>query len=436
MGLLIRPASLQESATVHLPSFTGFSAFKALATSNLLAHSAEQMGTATLMIVAVATLGAGPGSTGAIQALATLPFLLLAIPIGALTDRSSPRAVMVTGELIRLLALVTFAMLLDAGQLTLMLLAILGLIGSTGTVAFTIGAPSVVAAMVARGGLIRANTSIELTRSLAIAAGPALAGAVIGWTGAGLALGIAIGCSMFALMLLIALPAHGHAKRTGSPLEDVVAGTRWTLHHPLLRPIIVTAVVFNTAWFCLQGVFVAYAMGPLGFSPAQVGWTLASYGVGMIAGAAMSRFVFQRLSVGAAICVGPIAGFTAMAIMALSLATAREIAPAMAYFLLGAGPIIWTITTTTLRQSVTPHHMLGRVSAVIVTATAGARPVGAAIGALVATWFGVEWVLLLCLFGMSAQVIVIATSAAARLHDYPDEVDTVPAASHVAGVRS
>jgi hypothetical protein len=43
--------------------------------------------------------------------------------------------------------------------------------------------------------------------------------------------------------------------------------------------------------------------------------------------------------------------------------------------------IIWTISTTTLRQALTPPAMMGRVNAIFLTANAGARPVGAAIGA-------------------------------------------------------
>jgi hypothetical protein len=54
-------------------------------------------------------------------------------------------------------------------------------------------------------------------------------------------------------------------------------------------------------------------------------------------------------------------------------------ATALSFILFGAEPMVWTITSTTLRQSVTPSHMLGRVSAV----NTGARPLGAALGWLV-----------------------------------------------------
>lgn len=73
-----------------------------------------------------------------------------------------------------------------------------------------------------------------------------------------------------------------------------------------------------------------------------------------------------------------------------------------AFFLFGAGPILWTIATTTLRQAVTPNAMLGRVSAIIVTATFGARPIGAALGALLAARYGTA----ACLWAMAAGFVV------------------------------
>ncbi len=59
----------------------------------------------------------------------------------------------------------------------------------------------------------------------------------------------------------------------------------------------------------------------------------------------------------------------------------------MSFFLLGAGPILWVISTTTLRQSVTPPSLLGRVSAINIMSY-GARPLGSALGAIVGGIYG------------------------------------------------
>ncbi|THF54866.1 MFS transporter [Mesorhizobium composti] len=82
-------------------------------------------------------------------------------------------------------------------------------------------------------------------------------------------------------------------------------------------------------------------------------------------------------------------------------------------------PMLWTISTTTLRQAVTPHSMLGRVSALIMTATAGARPVGAVLGAIVASRFGVEACLMVAAVGFLIQLLAICASRVPSLRELP-----------------
>ena len=52
-----------------------------------------------------------------------------------------------------------------------------------GTVGFSVAAPALVPALVPRAALARANGRLELARSVAYAAGPALAGALVAWLG-------------------------------------------------------------------------------------------------------------------------------------------------------------------------------------------------------------------------------------------------------------
>jgi putative intracellular protease/amidase len=90
----------------------------------------------------------------------------------------------------------------------------------------------------------------------------------------------------------------------------------------------------------------------------------------------------------------------------------------LAFFLLGAGPVVWVVSTTTLRQAVTPAGLLGRVSALNILAY-GARPVGAALAALVGEAYGSEACLLLAAFGFLVQVLVIFGSPVPRLTQLP-----------------
>ena len=159
-------------------------AFARLAWSNLAAQSAEQLSLAAVPIVAVLALGAGTGEIGALATVQTLPFLLLAIPLGLLADRASRRRLMAAAEALRALSLLALALAVVAGVLSIPLLAALGFIGAVGTVGFSVAAPALVPALVPHEALGRANGRIELARSAAYAAGPALAGALVAWAGA------------------------------------------------------------------------------------------------------------------------------------------------------------------------------------------------------------------------------------------------------------
>ncbi len=397
-------------------------AFARLGWSHLSAQLSEQIALAAAPLVAVLLLGAGAAETGLLQTVQTLPFLLLALPAGVLADRMARRRLMAGSEALRAVSLLAVLALLASGMLDLPMLAALGFIGAIGTVCYSVAAPALLPSMVPRHQLGEANRWLELARSTAYAGGPALGGAIVGWAGAPTAYVIATVLSLLAAMLLASLREELPASRPPRRhlLREVSEGAYFVLAHPLLRPILVTAVFFNTAWFVLQAIYVAYAIQNLGLTAAGVGVTLGIYGAGMIIGALLAPRLMRRLSLGTMIVLGPLAGLIAALIMLATLWLPSGIVAGASFFLFGAGPILWTITTTTLRQAVTPISMLGRVSALVLTATFGARPIGAALGALVAARSGVAACLVLAALGFLAQFLVIMSSQVPRLDTLPE----------------
>ena len=396
--------------------------FNRLAWSNLAAQSAEQIALAAAPIVAVLLLGVGEGQTGLLQTALTLPFILFAIPAGLLTDRISRRVLMAGAEALRAVALLAILALIWLGWLTLPLLAVLGFAAVCGTVAYSVAAPALVPSLVTPKLLPAANARIELARTIAFASGPALGGVLVGWVGAAPAFGCAAALSVIAVVLLAGIyePAREVAPPR-HPLHEIKEGAAFVFHHALLRPVFITQFIFNTGSFLLLAVFVPYAVRRLGLSATGVGATLAMYGVGMVVGALLATRVMQRLAFGTVIGLGPVTGFVAAAVMALT--TFVPVAPlaGLSFFLLGAGPILWVISTTTLRQSVTPPRLLGRVSAINIMSY-GARPLGSALGAIVGGLFGAEACLCLAVIIFGAQALVILMSPAVSLARQPEMV--------------
>jgi predicted MFS family arabinose efflux permease len=164
---------------------------------------------------------------------------------------------------------------------------------------------------------------------------------------------------------------------------------------------------------------VPYAVRRLGLSASGVGLTLATYGVGMVVGALLAGRVMQRLPIGTVIAIGPLAGLVAALVMALTIWAPSAVLAGLSFFLMGAGPIVWVISTTTLRQTVTPPALLGRVTALNIVAY-GARPIGAAIGAAVGGYYGAEACIVVACFGFLVQAATILASPVVRLARLPE----------------
>jgi predicted MFS family arabinose efflux permease len=406
---------MSSNSTDKLPS-----GFTSLAWSNLAAQSAEQIALAAAPIVAVLVLDAGAGETGLLQTAQTLPFLLMSIPAGVLADCMSRARLMAGAEALRVMSLVAILALVVAGALNLPLLAILGFVGACGTVAYSVAAPALVPSLVHSNLLPRANGRIELARTTAFAGGPALGGALVGWIGGGPAFGLAAALSAIAAILLAGIVEPPRPQATAQhPLRDLREGIAFMAGHRLLRPIFITQFIFNTALFVILAVYVPYAVHTLGLSPAGVGVTLGALGGGMVVGALFAARIMGALPLGAVIAIGPVVGLLAALTMVMTIALPSPVLATLSFFLMGAGPILWVVSTTTLRQTVTPPDLLGRVSAINALAY-GARPLGAGIGALVGALYDAPACLIVAAAGFLIQAVVILASPVPRLARQPE----------------
>ena len=299
-------------------------AFRRLASSNLAAQFSEQIALAAAPLAAVLALGADAAQTGYLQTAQTLPFLLLSLPAGVLADRMQRRLLMSAAECARAVSLLCLLALLWSGQLTLPLLAALGFLGAVGTVAYNVAAPRWCPGW-CPGRIGRRQPLAGTGAQRRLSAGPAAGGALVSALGASAAYALATALSLLAALLLAGLPADAPAATAARRHigRELTEGAAFVLRHPPLRPVLVTAVFFNVAWFVLQAVYVVYAIRDLGLDAAGVGLTLGIYGLGMLAGALLAPRLARWLSFGALIAAGPLCALLASALMLLTLARPR-----------------------------------------------------------------------------------------------------------------
>jgi predicted MFS family arabinose efflux permease len=169
----------------------------------------------------------------------------------------------------------------------------------------------------------------------------------------------------------------------------------------------------------IQAVYVPYAIHALGLSAISVGATLAAFGIGMVGGALFAARIMRVLRLGTVIAIGPLCGVAAAITLVLTIWLPSALLAALSFFLMGAGPILWVVSTVTLRQAVTPRDLLGRVSAINSLAY-GARPLGAAIGALIGGLYGAPACLVIAAIGFVLQAAVILLSPVVGLEWQPE----------------
>lgn len=393
--------------------------FHRYAWSNLSAQSAEQIGLAMTPILAVYLFSATPSQAALLQLVQSAPFLLLAIPAGILADRLPPRLILVGAEMLRASCFAIILLLLFSGSLSLIGLAVFSFIGATGTVAYNVTQPGATPLLVARKDLPVANSRLELARSIAFTSGPSIAGLVYGAVGGSTSYAIALVLSLVAASLVASIPLERRPPARRGLLVELREGFDFTFTNRHLRPVLFTAVAFNTSWFILQASFVPYAALHLDMDAAAVGTAMAVYGAGMVCGALLTPRLSKSLAFGKLVMLGPMGGFIGAALMAASVWFAMQPVVWASFFFFGAGPVIWAAATATLRQAVTPQTLMGRVSAVITTFTFGARPMGALIAAVIAGLYGPAVCIVAALFGFGLQLAIILCSDVRRLVDVP-----------------
>lgn len=400
--------------------------FIRIAWSSVATQMAEQVALVAVPLAAVLTLGAGATETALLQLAQTLPFLVLALPFGLFIDRTSPQRVLVASELLRAATLGGTAVLIVLDSLSFGALITLGCLGAIGTVGVSVAVPSAVPRLVASDRLMEANRWLELGRSAAFICGPVFAGAVVSTAGAGTALVVAtIACVAAAALLIRLRIPRGVPTSRGSVWSEAAHGVRYVLAHHLLRPVIVVSTIFNVGWFLIQSVFVVYALDRLGMTAATVGIAMGAYGAGMVIGASLTQPLSRRLRFGLMTVIGPAGGFIAAALMFSTLWMPASALAYTSFFLFGLGPVIWAISTTSLRQAVTPAPIIGRVSSLVVISTYGARPIGAGMGVVISAAGGMEWCIAVAVVVFVLQLIVVLRSSLPSLQELPGGVPTV-----------
>lgn len=385
-----------------------------LLVSSVMAQFADKLALDTITLAATQAQ-ASPRTVGLLVAAQSVAWLIVSLPAGVLADRLAPRLLIRAGATLVALGGLAGTALLAGGDLGAAL-AGSTFVAAAGAVCVTLAVFVMLPRMVEAGALPRANGRIELGRALLSLAAPAIAGWLVshGQAAAGLLI-----CALAGLVIAVAslrLPDMSAQERRRQPLHrEIAEGGAFVARHAYLRPIALCAMAWNLAFFAFTALVAPYAARVLQLGTEAIGLASSAYGVGLVLGALAAPALIARLPVGMPLVFGPVSSALGAALLALAPPTFGLPALAAGFFLFGFGPILWFIVQTSLRQTVTPPELLGRVSATLTTATFGMRPLGALAGGLAGEVLGLEAAIWLPVTLFALSTLAILASPLPRL---------------------
>ncbi len=331
-----------------------------------------------------------------------LPWLLFTLPAGVITDRVDRRKAMVLMDGLRFVftLLVAFAVLSRQGSLPgpkdvknvvgtstglyLVVLAATLLLGMAEVLRDNAG-QTFMPSLVGADDLEKANGRMWSAESIANTfLGPPLGSLLL--LVAFAAPFFVDAASFFAAAALVAaIPGSFRAVRPDghqpAPWRDELKeGFGWLWAHELLRPMAIILGFMNLAGMIGWATMVLFAQEVLHAGP--VLFTVIGFGtaIGGVLGGTFGSAASKRLGSGTCLAIAlgaPIALTTAIGLF--------PVWPVV-MVMLGLETMVgslWNVITVSLRQSIIPPHLLGRVNSVYRFFAWGMIPIGAALGGLI-----------------------------------------------------
>lgn len=378
-----------------------------------ITHFGGQITFLALPLAAALTLQASALQIGVLTALEALPYPLFGLLAGVLVDRSRKLPVIIWADVGRGLALAAVPLAAWLGALSMDVLYVVGFLVGTGTV---VGWPAYQVFMTERVGrenLVEANSKIGISDSASQLVGPGIAGALIQWLTAPVAILFDAASFFLSAWMLRGIrdaPSDAPKHAATSVYAEIREGLVAVWSDPVLRTLAWSLAVWQIFRHAYVAVVILFAARELGFSAGHVGALFVLAGLGSLAAAGAAQPLNARHGFGATL-LGALAG-TGIAWLIVGASAGGPVLASATFglgiFLLDFCAMTFFINYLTLRQTVTPDRLLGRVTATMICLTVSTAPLGALAGGWIGEHWGLRASILLAGVGALALVPVIA----------------------------
>ncbi len=383
-----------------------------------------QVSLLALPLTAVLVLNVTSEQLGILRFLETFPYALFPLLFGVWVDRVQKRPLMILANVARAVLIGLLPCLALWHELSLPPLFAIAFCTGIFTVLFDLCWQSFLPVVVSKAHLIEANGRVTTSAAAAEVGGPGLAGLLIQLFTAPIALfadSLSYVVSVVSLLLIRQQEAQPERKTNTHIWHDIAEGLRFAIGNPSLRTLAIQAAGWNFCFLLVETIFLIYAPRILGFSPGLLGLVYAVGAIGGLLGAAIASPLARRFRLGWLLCGTFTLGTVPMLLIPLATGPLAPLTCGTALFLIRTALGIWFVLTTTLRQSITPHYMLGRVSASLRLIAYSGSTFGALMAGYLSSMIGLRAGLWVGSIGFIVTLLPIFFSPLPRLHAMPEK---------------
>lgn len=387
-----------------------------------------------LPFIAVTALDASNFQVGLLTALGSLAFLLVALPAGVVVDRVARHRLMMWCDVLRAAVVATVPLAWYLDTLTLTHLCAVALVTGSLTVFFDVAYQSYLPTLVVKDDLIDANGKLGTTSSAAATLGPTMAGVLVAAIGGARALvADALSFLLSALSLFLIRTPEPKPKLTEGPRppfrQQMGEGLGFVVRHPVLRRIVACTGTVNLFAHMASAMEMPFLIRELGLSSGQAGLLLALGPVGGVLGGLLAGRLARRIGSARIIWLAPLALGIPSYLTPLAYPDWRVVLYGVGWFAFTFGAVVYNTAQVTYRQQICPPELLGRMNAAVRWIVWGTIPLGALLGGVLATWFGLRTTIWIGLIGASLGGLWVYFSPLRGLRDITPDTnpDTDPA---------
>ena len=373
------------------------------------------IGRTALHFTAILVLDARPFEIATLLAMGIVPELIVAPVAGVWVDRLRRRPIMISADLGRAVLLASIPTTYAFDALTMEQLYVVAFLTGILTIWFGVAYQSYLPTLVQREELLEGNSKLTASDSVAEVGAFGAAGWLVQIFTGPIAILIDAVSFLFSAFFVgrinktERLPASKE-ERTGM-LREAKEGLQTILGNRFLRATIVSECLNHFAFGMFGAVFGLYVIRVLDFQPGVLGMIYAVGGVSSLVGALFAARAASRLGIGPAMVTGLAVIGASMLLVPLAQGGIVVAAAFLVAQQFGDGGfVVYSINEVTLRQTITPDRLLGRVNSCFEICAHGVLLLGILAGGALGETLGLRGTLTIGAGAMLLAALCLAAS--------------------------